>query len=102
MAYLMFNLACCRRRGRHRALPAAGLGCVMVLLSLATSCRMDGRAETGEATADAYLRRAGTEWDKLFNLRQVTELAALYSDDAVSMPFNAPTLHGRRELQADF
>jgi ketosteroid isomerase-like protein len=51
---------------------------------------------------DHELRQASVEWDGLFNSGETTKLAALYAEDAISMPPNAPTVRGRQALQADF
>ncbi|MCI0531128.1 MAG: DUF4440 domain-containing protein [candidate division Zixibacteria bacterium] len=47
-----------------------------------------------------YLNRAGAEWDSLFNAGDLTGLMNLYSQQAVSMPFNAPTMQGIPAVRA--
>lgn len=47
------------------------------------------------------LRRAGAEWDRLFNAGDTAGLAAQYAEDALSMPYNAPTVRGRKAIQAE-
>lgn len=46
--------------------------------------------------------QASVEWDKAFNAGNATNLALLYAEKATSMPPNAPTIQGRKALQADF
>jgi uncharacterized protein (TIGR02246 family) len=48
------------------------------------------------------VRTAGAEWDRRFDAQDAAGLAALYAEDVVSMPFNAPTIHGRPALEAEF
>lgn len=48
------------------------------------------------------LRQASQEWDRLFNSGDGAKLAALYAEDAISMPPNNATIQGRRAIQADF
>ena len=72
-------------------------GCVFI-----TSCGTEGeRPGPDGSVEDPYLKTAGAEWDRLFNERRLPELAALYAEDAISMPFNAPTVNGRQALQAE-
>jgi uncharacterized protein (TIGR02246 family) len=80
---------------------------VLILLSLLlfnVSCGNERNSYTSEDnTADnEYLRNAGHEWDRLFNARDTSGLAALYADNAISMPYNAPTVYGRTAIQAEF
>ena len=48
------------------------------------------------------LRAAAAEWDRAFNAADLAALVALYADDAISMPFNAPVSQGRAALEASF
>ncbi len=76
----------------------------LLLLGASFGARDVGGAQDAPKSAEntSYLRGAGAEWDSLFDARDATNLAALYSEDVISMPFNAPTMHGRKALQADF
>ena len=68
----------------------------LALVGVGAGCRAGGPAESLEAPDGAYLQQAGMEWDALFNARRPIQLAALYAEDAVSMPFNRPNLNGRQ------
>jgi ketosteroid isomerase-like protein len=81
------------RRSSGRAV-VLGLG---LCLPIAISC---GGRESVEVAG--RMRSAGAEWDRLFNSGDAALLAALYAEDAISMPFNAPTVEGRHALQAEF
>lgn len=76
------------------------------VLFLSISCNRDKSSliqkDTNLAADQEYLKNAGVEWDSLFNSGNVTSLAALYAENVISMPFNAPTIYGRQALQADF
>ena len=72
------------------------------LLFLACGCQTNRVAGGGNATDLSYLRTAPEEWDRLFNLQDAAKLAALYAEDATSMPLNTPTRHGRKAIQTDF
>ena len=75
---------------------------LVALFGGVAGCRASESTEVPEAPNSVYLKQAGIEWDTLFNARQGAQLAALYAEDAVSMPFNRPNLIGRQALQADF
>lgn len=71
---------------------------------LCASCQQDEAAKAskeGAAVDNQYLKSAGAEWDKLFNAGDISSLAALYAEDAMSMPFNAPTVRGRQAIQTE-
>jgi ketosteroid isomerase-like protein len=72
----------------------------VVVLALGFSCSPGPGTQTTVDTAD--VEQEAAEWDRSFNAGELTILAALYAEDAVSMPFNAPTVRGRRALQAEF
>ena len=55
-----------------------------------------------DPSSEAELREISREWDKHFNSGDAARLAALYAEDAVSMPPNSPTLKGRKALEEDF
>ncbi|OGC78482.1 MAG: hypothetical protein A2Z27_02730 [candidate division Zixibacteria bacterium RBG_16_50_21] len=77
---------------------------IPLILFLGISCggKKDSTSEKEAAADQEYLNKAGAEWDSLFNSGEVASLAALYAEDVISMPFNAPTIYGRKALQADF
>jgi uncharacterized protein (TIGR02246 family) len=78
----------------------------VLVLGFATACRIGEIGSTGDRPNDAanppYPQQAAAEWDSAFNSRDVSRLVALYAQDVVSMPFNAPTVRGRPALQAEF
>ena len=78
---------------------------ILSLLFFSVSCgngRNSSTPEDNSAADNEYLRNAGQEWDRLFNARDTSGLAALYADDAISMPYNAPTVRGRMAIQTEF
>ncbi len=92
-----------RRRESFQAggiLHAATVLLVSVVFSM--SCRSQEGVHAGVEPNAEDLKAAGAQWDRLFNSRDTSGLAALYAEDVISMPFNAPTIHGRQSLQADF
>jgi ketosteroid isomerase-like protein len=72
------------------------LHAVLMSFLLAFGC------QTVEHPRPDELTRASQEWDGHFNAGNAAALAALYAENAVSMPPSLPTLHGRAALQADF
>ena len=77
---------------------AAALSCLVLA---AAACAKGHDTAGGGAATDPYLNTAAAEWDSLFNAHDAVKLAALYTEDALSMPVNAPTIHGRQALQAE-
>ncbi len=79
---------------------------VPLILFHSLSCNSDksslAQKEKETAADQEYLKNVGAEWDSLFNSGNVSSLAALYAENVISMPFNAPTIYGRKALQADF
>jgi len=77
-----------------------------LILFLGISCNRDksslAQKEKDTAADQEYLKNAGAEWDSLFNAGDAANLAALYAENVISMPFAAPTIYGRQALQADF
>jgi uncharacterized protein (TIGR02246 family) len=76
---------------------------ILFAFLFSVSCRSEQSPNaTKENTADSdYLKNAGAEWDKFFNARDVANLADLYADDAVSMPYNYQTVRGRNAIKAE-
>jgi ketosteroid isomerase-like protein/uncharacterized Zn-binding protein involved in type VI secretion len=52
--------------------------------------------------AEAALEKRTQEWVKAFNAHEAGALTALYTDDAVLAPHNAPAIFGRDAIRADF
>ena len=77
---------------------------IMAAIILATgilpSCKTKTTTPSDEFTDQAYLKNAAAEWDAQFNKRNLRTLTALYSEDVVSMPSNAPTTYGLQRLHA--
>jgi uncharacterized protein (TIGR02246 family) len=92
------------RRGKPFRIRALLLTTTALLVSvgLSMACRSHEGARSAVEPNTQDLHSAGAEWDRLFNSRDAAGLAALYAEDVISMPFNAPTIHGRQGLQADF
>ena len=79
--------------------------CLAAGLILLCGCQTDVHLQAGRPPAallEDELRQASVEWDRSFNSGEIAKLAGLYADDAISMPPNAPTILGRRALQAEF
>jgi len=78
-----------------------GVLCFLTAVIIFTvGCRTGPTPPGGNSADLAYLRTAPQEWDRLFNLQDAAKLAALYAEDAASMPFNAPTVQGRKAIEA--
>jgi ketosteroid isomerase-like protein len=78
------------------------VGISVLLASCATTSQRSANSRVEYSAAGEELRRASVEWDRSYNSGEVAKLAALYAEDAVSMPPNLPTLKGRRAVEADF
>jgi ketosteroid isomerase-like protein len=76
---------------------------ILFTLFLGVSCRTEqGSNSPNENTGDGeYLKNAGAEWDKLFNARDIANLADRYAEDAVSMPYNYQTVTGKKAIRAE-
>jgi uncharacterized protein (TIGR02246 family) len=76
---------------------------VLFALLFIVSCRNEQSSNQPKENSggDEYLKNAGAEWDKLFNARDVANLADLYAEDAVSMPYNYQTVRGRNAIKAE-
>jgi len=70
---------------------------VVFLLAFATACQT--QADT-RATDEAALRKLDDEWSKSAgSSRDVEKTVSYYSDDAVVMPPNIPTLSGKEPIR---
>lgn len=67
----------------------------LLLLSLSTAC---GSKDT-RATEEATLRQLDDEWSRTIALRDVEKTISYYSEDAVVMPPNIPTLAGKEAIR---
>jgi len=68
------------------------------LLSLSTGCRSQATSDTG--ADEAALRKLDDEWSKAAGARDVEKTISYYSDDAVVMPPNIPTLTGKEPIRS--
>jgi ketosteroid isomerase-like protein len=69
------------------------------LLSLSTGCQSQATSDT-RATDEATLRKLDDEWSKAAGARDVEKTISYYSDDAVVMPPNIPTLTGKEPIRS--
>src|SRR5919112_3993786 len=74
------------------------LACFLFLLSLSTGCQSQGTSDT-RAADEAALRKLDDEWSKAAGSRDVEKTISYYSDDAVVMPPNIPTLTGKESIR---
>ena len=69
------------------------------LLSFLTGCQ--SQATSGTRAADeATLRKLDDEWSKAAGARDVEKTISYYSDDAIVMPPNIPTLTGKEPIRS--
>ena len=68
----------------------------LFLLSISTACRSGATSATDEAT----LRKLDDEWSRAAGSRDVEKTISYYSDDAVVMPPNIPTLTGKEPIRS--
>lgn len=69
---------------------------ILLLLSLSTACQT---ATNSRAADEAALRTLDGEWSKAVGSRDVEKTISYYSDDAVVMPPNIPTLTGKEPIR---
>ena len=67
---------------------------LLFLLALSTACRTQATT-----TDEATLRKLDDEWSKAAGSRDVEKTISYYSDDAVAMPPNIPTLTGKEPIR---
>ncbi len=85
------------------SIAAATLALAVSLFVVA--CRSaDGGAPWASGSADAanLVRRASVAWNEAHNAADGGRLMQLYTDTAVSIPYNRPALEGRAAIEADF
>lgn len=69
---------------------------LLLLLSLSIACQ--SKADT-RAADEAALRKLDDEWSKAVGARDVEKTTSYYSDDAVVMPPNIPTLTSKESIR---
>lgn len=73
---------------------------VLFLLAFATACQTQATGDT-RAADEAALRKLDDEWSKAAgSSRDVEKTVSYYSDDALVMPPNIPTLTGKEPIRA--
>ena len=77
----------------------SALALVLSLLSLSTACQTQATADT-RAADEAALRKLDDEWSKAAGSRDVEKTISYYTDDAVVMPPNIPTLTGKESIRS--
>lgn len=75
------------------------LVCFLLLLALSTACQTQATADT-RAADEATLRKLDDEWSKAAGSRDVDKTISYYTDDAVVMPPNIPTLTGKEPIRS--
>ncbi|HKP81060.1 MAG TPA: DUF4440 domain-containing protein [Pyrinomonadaceae bacterium] len=69
---------------------------LLLLLFSSTACRSGATSATDEAT----LRKLDDEWSRAVGSRDVEKTISYYTDDAVVMPPNIPTLTGKEPIRS--
>ncbi len=67
---------------------------LLCLLIISTACQSQANSDT-RAADEAALRKLDEEWSKAAGAREVDKTVSYYTDDAVVMPPNIPTLTGK-------
>lgn len=67
---------------------------LLLLLAFSTACQTQATS-----TDEAALRKLDDEWSKAAGSRDVDKTISYYSDDAVVMPPNIPTLTGKEPIR---
>ncbi len=70
----------------------------LFLLSLSTACQTAATPDT-RAADEAALKKLDDEWSKAAGSKDVEKTISYYSDDAVVMPPNIPTLSGKEPIR---
>src|SRR5690349_24425086 len=74
------------------------LACALFLLSLSIACQTQATPDT-RANDEAALKKLDDEWSKAAGSKDVEKTISYYSDDAVVMPPNIPTLTGKDAIR---
>jgi len=69
---------------------------VLLLFSFLTACQTSSDTRAADESA---LRKLDEEWSKAIGARDVDKTVSYYSDDAVLMPPNIPTLTGKEPIR---
>lgn len=80
---------------------ALALGCSRTAPDASLTDRPARDAGAAERRAEEA-RAASAEWDSTYAAGDAAALSELYSDSAVSMPYERPALEGRAAIAADF
>lgn len=75
------------------------LVCLLLLLALSTACQTQATGDT-RAADEAVLRKLDDEWSRAAGSRDVEKTISYYTDDAVVMPPNIPTLTGKEPIRS--
>jgi ketosteroid isomerase-like protein len=78
---------------RHTA--KISLVCALVLLSLFAACQNQTAADT-RAADEATLRNLDAEWSKAADAKDLDKTVSYYTDDALILPPNLPTIQGKQ------
>ena len=68
----------------------------LFLVLISTACRSEATSATDEAT----LRKLDDEWSRAVGSRDVEKTISYYTDDAIVMPPNIPTLTGKEPIRS--
>jgi ketosteroid isomerase-like protein len=71
----------------------------LFLLSISTACQSGATSDT-RAADEAALTKLDDEWSKAIGSRDVEKTISYYTDDAVVMPPNIPTLTGKEPIRS--
>ena len=87
-------------RSSFRVGPTSFLLLFVLLLSLAAACQKQTGTDT-RAADEAMLKNLDAEWAKAAGTtKDVDKTVSYYSDDAIVMPPNIPTLTGKEPIRA--
>src|SRR5256885_12556778 len=70
----------------------------LFLLALSIACQTQGTSDT-RAADEAALKKLDDEWSKVTAARDVEKMISYYSDDAMVMLPNIPTLTGKESIR---
>ena len=75
---------------------------IAVSLSLLTACQQQASTTTGDTRSadEASLKNLDAEWSKAAGAKDVDKTASYYSDDALVLPPNMPTINGKQGARA--
>jgi ketosteroid isomerase-like protein len=75
------------------------LACFLFLLSLSIACKTQATPDT-RAADEASLRKLDDEWSRAAGSKDIEKTISYYSDEAVVMPPNIPTLAGKEPIRS--